>query len=349
MVMSNVRELAAKAVDPGTSFLTRIEAIKGLAALGNDEAVDIIREALADHERLVRREAVKALARIADPDAIDALVEALEAEDEDTQQYAAEALGEMGAPQALDGLSALTQSKSFFVKAAAERALKQIREKQQRETQESQGDAGADDGPDDDAGDPSEATVIGAGDTSQLDDDTPPPTPAKPTAARQTPSTQTLAPARPADGSEVSSIDSSEVESSFNLARLVAQAFKAKHVRKDKERADKLSVLVRISGGRKQVVQIIAKRQDSEGAPLITLYTPCGPAKKKLLADCLRYSLRMAFGAIAIHDIQGRAVLVVVDTLHGPTTHPDALRTAVKSVAKHADRIEKFITNKDEA
>ena len=127
------------------------------------------------------------------------------------------------------------------------------------------------------------------------------------------------------------------------------RAFKAKHIRTDTQHADKLAVLVRISGGRKQVVQILAKRQDSEGAPLITLYTPCGPAKKKLLADCLRYSLRMAFGAIAIHDIDGRAVLVVVDTLHGPTTHPDALRTAVKSIAKHADRIEKFITNKDEA
>ena len=89
-------------------------------------------------------------------------------------------------------------------------------------------------------------------------------------------------------------------------------------------------------GGRKQIIYLGTGGTDSDGAPLIHVYTLCAPATPENHERALIYNMRISYGALAITEIQGQKMFVIVDAL---------LATSISQL--DGDKVEKNLTGKD--
>ena len=105
---------------------------------------------------------------------------------------------------------------------------------------------------------------------------------------------------------------------------------------------------VRLDGGRHQRVKIAFGRADNEGAPIVIVYSECGPASAERYEWALRKNISMPFGAIALRDVDGQPHFVVFNTLLRSDCSPEGLRKSIATIAARGDRIEKMLTGEDE-
>lgn len=105
---------------------------------------------------------------------------------------------------------------------------------------------------------------------------------------------------------------------------------------------------VSLKGGRQQRVTVSFGAKDSDDAPLVVIYTECGPAEAKNFEWALRQNLRMAFGAVAIRDRGGEPAFVMVNTHLRCAVTPEELRKSVLLLARKGDKLEKALTKGDE-
>ena len=101
------------------------------------------------------------------------------------------------------------------------------------------------------------------------------------------------------------------------------------------------------ASGRKQTVYIITGGHDSEGSSLILIYTICAPATPENHERALIYNMRMSYGALAIKEINGKNMFVIVDALPAASAESSSLRKSICSVARHGDKVELNLTEKD--
>ncbi|MDX1563840.1 MAG: HEAT repeat domain-containing protein [Phycisphaeraceae bacterium] len=106
-------------------------------------------------------------------------------------------------------------------------------------------------------------------------------------------------------------------------------------------------VTLPLPGDRKQVIYLGTGGTDSDGAPLIHVYTLCAPATPENHERALIYNMRISYGALAISEIQGKKMFVIVDALLAKSASPLELRKAICSLARHGDKVEKNLTGKD--
>ena len=114
-----------------------------------------------------------------------------------------------------------------------------------------------------------------------------------------------------------------------------------------KTRSGGAVLTVPLEGGRKQRVTVSFASKDSEGEPLVVIYTECGPAEAKNFEWALRQNLRMAFGAIAIRDRDDEPIFVMVNTHLRAAATPDEVRKSVLLLARKGDKLEKALTEGD--
>ena len=57
--------------------------------------------------------------------------------------------------------------------------------------------------------------------------------------------------------------------------------------------------------------------------------------------------MRISYGALAITEIQGQKMFVIVDALLATSISQLELRKAICSLARHGDKVEKNLTGKD--
>ncbi len=100
-------------------------------------------------------------------------------------------------------------------------------------------------------------------------------------------------------------------------------------------------------GDRHQSVFVNFKAKDSDGVPLVVIYTRCGQVDAKHYEWALRQNIKMAAGAIAIADIEGKPNFVVVDVLVRSTATPRLLLDSVRRVALKGDQLEIALTKAD--
>jgi hypothetical protein len=100
-------------------------------------------------------------------------------------------------------------------------------------------------------------------------------------------------------------------------------------------------------GDRHQDVTVNFGAQSSDGAALVVVYTRCGPANAKHYEWALRQNVKMAAGAIAIADIEGKPNFVVVDVLSRATVTARILVDSVQRVARKGDKLEAALTKAD--
>jgi len=293
--MADLDELVQTLRDPSTSFIQRVDAVRGLSELESPDVVAALLEAIDDGERMVREESVKALGKLRAREAVTALVQVLEGREESMQRYAAEALGQIGGGEAKMALTKAAESDSWMVKNAAKDALKDIREEEaEREAVE-------------------ETTPLPAG--------------------------------------EQGADQSSETPNSTAVGEagdVVERTLKGSAFEWERD-PDGLRYVVRVPlpDGRSQKVYITKGGEDSDGAPLLNMYTACGPATPQNYEWALRRNMKLSFGAFAVADHGKERLFVMVDTHLEDSTEPEVLMKSIMTLARHGDRLEQTLTKKD--
>ena len=77
------------------------------------------------------------------------------------------------------------------------------------------------------------------------------------------------------------------------------------------EQGDVWQVTVPISGLRKQVVSVRFDQKDTQGHPIVTYQSSCGPANDQTALTLLRYNTKMVHGAFAVQTV-GNTEMVVI-------------------------------------
>ncbi|MBI1372374.1 MAG: hypothetical protein GC159_06380 [Phycisphaera sp.] len=314
--MSGIEELAAKVHDPKTSYFGRIDAIRALGKLKTTQAAQVLTSALSDREQMVRQSAVQALAEIGTADTVKPLIAVLQSDDDSLHHYAVEALGKIGAAEARPVLEQIAKNGSFMVRSAAQRALEKLPA------------AGA--------------APVAAGAP------TPPPIasrPAPPIASRPAASSPMSPP--PMMPGAPPAPPSAPIDATF-VARLIQQALQGVNCQVTPEQnGARYKLTVPLAEGRHQDVYIATGIADSEGSPLMCVYTYCAPATPENYERALRYNMRMSYGALAINDVGDTPMFVMVDTVLISAADANEVRKTILGLARHGDRVEKSLTGKD--
>ncbi len=106
----------------------RITAMEALGKIKDLKALEPLAQALDDEDGSVRRKAIEALKNMGEA-ALESLIEALKHKDSGVRQDVASALGDIGGARALEALTQAKEDKSWWVRRAANGALKRVQKR----------------------------------------------------------------------------------------------------------------------------------------------------------------------------------------------------------------------------
>jgi hypothetical protein len=106
-------------------------------------------------------------------------------------------------------------------------------------------------------------------------------------------------------------------------------------------------VEIPLEGGRRQNLAITFDSKDADGKPLVCIYTECGPAHPTKYDTVFRYNLSLPYGSVAVRDVDGHPMFVMMHTTPRQSLDIAVLRRAVLAIAKQADALEYELTRKD--
>lgn len=109
------------------------------------------------------------------------------------------------------------------------------------------------------------------------------------------------------------------------------------------------SFLVTLPGGRRQKVDMMLSLKDSEGSPLVALYTECGAATPQMYEWALKTNLKIPFGAFALRETSQGTRFVMVDAYLRESATEHQLRKTIEMLAKRSDALEEALSSSDEA
>ena len=112
-------------------------------------------------------------------------------------------------------------------------------------------------------------------------------------------------------------------------------------------KGNRYAVKVSLPNGRSQRVRVDFGVKDSEGEPLVRLYTPCGKAGEERYEWALRNNMNLPYGAIAIARIEGERYFVMVNTYLRATVDPEDISKTLMTLAAKGDAVEKILTGED--
>ena len=98
---------------------------------------------------------------------------------------------------------------------------------------------------------------------------------------------------------------------------------------------------------RHQEVMVLTRQKDSDGSPLVIVYSACGPAAADNFEWALRMNLTLPYGSIAVRDLEGNPAFVMFNTLLRVALTPLELRKSIVTVAAKSDEIEETLTHQD--
>jgi serine/threonine protein kinase len=100
------------------------------------------------------------------------------------------------------------------------------------------------------------------------------------------------------------------------------------------------------SGGRQQTV-FVESSDHAAADRLLKISSVCCPALSVYFEPALRLNAEILHGALAIAEIEEKAVFVMIDNYPLSTVDPEEVRRSVLEVAHRADAIEKLLTGLD--
>jgi eukaryotic-like serine/threonine-protein kinase len=110
---------------------------------------------------------------------------------------------------------------------------------------------------------------------------------------------------------------------------------------------DRQVVTVPLPGGRQQRVYIEDRAAGPWPEHLVKIYSLCCPVQETYFRRALELNANIAFGALAIEQVDGQAYFVMIN--HYPRTTCDAeeIRQSVLEISKWADQVEFALTGED--
>ena len=154
---------------------------------------------------------------------------------------------------------------------------------------------------------------------------------------------------RPRDADEAQPRLFSALEQIRDVRQLLEEAFRDEHditwtPRTDQ---DEFDVLVKLRNGRNQRV-VIAPNDENTPFKQLQIFSLGGPAQAKHFELALRRNAAQPHGSIAIRDVDGVPHFVVVENHSRAKVDADELARSVRHIARHADRVEEFLTGRDD-
>ena len=286
-----------------------------------DELVQTLRD--PDTSFIQRVDAVRDLGTLESPDVVVPLVEAIDDGERMVREEAVKALGKLGAREAVPALVQVLEGREESMQRYAAEALGQIGGSEAKEalTKAAESDSwmvknAAKDALKDLREDEEKAEQM-----------------TLPPADKQAPGKSSGTPSPAAAGPAGDVLERTLKGSAFEWE-------------KD---PDGLRYVVRVPlpDGRGQKVYITKGGADSDGAPLLNMYTACGPATPQNYEWALRRNMKLSFGAFAIADHGKERLFVMVDTHLEDSTEPEVLMKSIMTLARHGDRLEQTLTKKD--
>jgi membrane protease subunit (stomatin/prohibitin family) len=113
------------------------------------------------------------------------------------------------------------------------------------------------------------------------------------------------------------------------------------------ESGDSWQVVVPIGSLRKQTVVVRFDQKDSDGHPIISYSSVCGPSTPENALQLLKFNAQMVMGAFGVQSSpSGDVVVVCASQLAGTSTALDVSRT-ITAIAWQADKVEEQIVGGD--
>lgn len=110
----------------------------------------------------------------------------------------------------------------------------------------------------------------------------------------------------------------------------------------------RVKVSVCTDGDRRQTVYIEDSPAAAGGEPVVRIYSICAPSDESYFRRALELNAKIAHGALALEDIDGKPHFVMVASYPRATCDVEEVRKSVLDVAQWADRVEKTLTGDDE-
>lgn len=109
---------------------------------------------------------------------------------------------------------------------------------------------------------------------------------------------------------------------------------------------ERYSVQRRLPNDRRQVV-IVEPTQHRTEERLLLLYSTCCPATPDYYEAALRQNALVMHASLAIRDVDGQAMFVVINAYPRSTVVPEEIRRSVIEIAIQADEVERLLTGGD--
>ena len=109
---------------------------------------------------------------------------------------------------------------------------------------------------------------------------------------------------------------------------------------------DKYRLSLQLSNGRRQTL-FVEPSDHSAAERLLLISSVCCPAEPAYYEAALRLNSEILHGALAIREIDGLPMFVVVDTYPRSTVDVEEIRRSVLEVAQRADSVEHLLTGQD--
>lgn len=152
---------------------------------------------------------------------------------------------------------------------------------------------------------------------------------------------------RPASGIEATRLIEAILGQEVDLESLVAEAFRHHtNVRWKREGEEGFRIDIDLPGGRKQAA-FIEPSQHAAIDRLVAISSICCEATASYYETALRLNAEILHGGLAIREIDGVSVFVMLDTYPLSTIDPEEIRRSVLEVGHQADAIEKLLTGRD--
>lgn len=114
------------------------------------------------------------------------------------------------------------------------------------------------------------------------------------------------------------------------------------------ESGDTWQVVVPVGALRKQTVTVRFDQKDSDGHPLISYSSVCGPSTPENALQLLKFNAQMVMGAFGVQNTpSGDMVVVCASQLANTSTALDISRT-ITAIAWQADKVEEKLGGGDQ-
>ncbi len=151
---------------------------------------------------------------------------------------------------------------------------------------------------------------------------------------------------RPADASAAAVLLRAVLGQERDLESLFIEAFANDTTVTWMRNGDQYRITRQLPENRKQTV--IVETTDHELSDrLLILYSNCCPAVPEYFEQALRQNSELMHASLAIRDVEGQAMFVVINAYPRSTVGAEEIRRSVLEIAAHADHVEALLTQSD--